>query len=104
MNKVILGLIMALSFQTALAQCLGEAQIIAKVNAVQELGSVCYAEIDTQSVRFFQPSGVCPLDLGEVIRVGVKGKMITEFQCSYKTGDEINGVLVLDRNGDITLE
>lgn len=104
MNKLILGLITVLSFQNAFAQCLGEAQIIAQVKGVQELGSACYAEIDSQTVRFFQPSGVCPLDLGEVIRVGVKGEMITEFQCSYKTGDEINGILVLDRNGDITLE
>ena len=104
MNKFILGLITVLSFQSALAQCLGEAQIIAKVKGIQEMGSACYAEIDTATVRFYQPSGVCPLDLGEVIRVGVKGEMVTEFQCSYKAGDEINGVLVLDRNGDIILE
>lgn len=104
MNKFILGLITVLSFQTALAQCLGEAQIIAKVKRVQKIGSACFAEIDSQSVSYFQPSGICPLDLGEVIRVGVKGEMITESQCSYKSGDEINGVLVLDQNGDITLE
>lgn len=104
MNKFILGLITVLSFQTALAQCLGEAQIIAKVKGIQELGSACYAEIDTESLRFYQPSGVCPLHLEEVLHFGVKGEMVTEFQCSYKVGDEINGILFLDRNGDIILE
>ena len=104
MKKFILGLVTVLSFQTLQAQCLGEAQIIGKVKGTQQLGSACYAEIDFQSVRFYQSSGVCPLDLGEVIRIGVKGEMITELQCSYQAGDEINGLLVLDRNGDIILE
>jgi len=105
MKILFFAVITLLSFQSAYSQCLGEAQIIAKVKGVQFLGSnVCYAEIDLQSVRFYQASGICPLDLSEVIRAGVKGTMYGEFSCSYNTGDEVNGVLVLDRNGDITLE
>ncbi len=97
-----LALIFILSFAPLVSQatCLGEAQIIAKVESVN---SQCVVMINPASVRFYAESGVCPLDLSDVLHEGV---YVDSFNnnCSLKAGDVITGVLVRTNNSQIILD
>ncbi len=78
--------------------CLGEAQIIAKIASVSKSVSTCIATVSPYSIVQYNESGVCALDLGEVLDKGII------VNCSYEAGQDFSGVLVKDADGAISLE
>lgn len=90
--------------QVSMANCLGEAQIIAKVQSTQKSLSSCVVSIDSSSIVQYNESGVCPLDLSEVLQSGVEVGMSNGHDCRLEAGDVITGVLVKNQAGVIVLE
>jgi hypothetical protein len=89
MKSVIVSFLM-LSSITASANCLGEAQIIAKVRETNS----CVATLDSQSIRHYSENVTCPLSLGDVLNQGIQ-------DCTLRAGDTVNGVIVLTEDGKI---
>ncbi len=85
----------------AQSSCIGEAQIIAKVESVQK-STVSSCRVLVKEVSFFRESIVCPLDLSEVMDSGIEIGM-KDGDCQY-SADSISGVLVKDKAGRITIE
>ena len=101
----VLGLLGMICFgQIASANCLGEAQIIAKIVRVDEVGTHCEVYTEASEVRFYSESGVCPLYLDEVLSRGVYSGFKTAHECAFEPGDELNGILVKNESGFIVLE
>lgn len=100
----VIGVLLFSSVVAKAATCEGEAQIIAKVD-YRETDSLtyCRAQIDPDSIRFFKPSGVCPLKLETVLDLGVELRLTNGHDCDVYPEQEISGVLVL-KNGKITIE
>ncbi len=91
--------------QFTFANCLGEAQIIAQVSAVKSKShSHCTVEINAESIKQFNMNMTCPLDLSEVLMAGVDVGLKNGHDCALDAGDEISGVLVLNKAGKIILE
>lgn len=98
----VLNLLMA---SAASANCLGEAQIVATITgrSTNSLTS-CTAKIDASSVRVYNQNGMCPMDLSEVISLGIEMGLTNGHDCDITVGDEINGVIVKRIDGKIILE
>jgi hypothetical protein len=88
----------------AFANCFGEAQIIAKVGFSEKTHSSCRVFPDESSIKIYNESGACPLDLGLVIQAGVEVGFSDGHDCRLTSGDVLTGVLVLQPSGTITLE
>lgn len=88
----------------ASANCLGEAQIISKVTAIDKSLISCKAQVTAQSVSFYQENQLCPLDLAEVVSQGVEVGLENGHDCKLNVGDTLTGILVLQPHGVIFLE
>ncbi len=102
--KLLVVALISVVAQASMANCLGEAQIIAKVRENTKSLSSCVAHIDTSSIIQYNESGVCPLDLSEVIEKGVEVGMINGHDCRVQAGEPISGVLVKTQSGAIILD
>jgi hypothetical protein len=102
--KLLVVALISVVAQTSMANCLGEAQIIAKVQGNKKSLSSCVAMIDSSSIVQYNESMVCPLDLGEVLEQGVEVGMKDGHDCRLEAGDVITGVLVKNQAGKIVLE
>lgn len=103
--KLMIALLIAAFAQGSVAQCLGEAQIIAKVDNVTKTGlSRCVATITKYSIQMYNESMVCPLDLNEVIEQGIVVTFKDGHDCAFEAGQNISGVLVKNSAGEIVLE
>jgi len=98
---MILGITWELPLALANMECnpgvLGEAQIIAKVGSatVQGNSNRCLIEIDATTIKHFQESRICPLDLDPtVLKQGIMTGIQNGHDCAMQTGDDVNGVLV----------
>ena len=105
------SIILVLAFsQTATANCLGEAQIIAKAESakveryVEEMRVICRVKISESSVQFFAPNQLCPLDLAEVLNSGLVVAVNFSTECPIQAQDVFSGVLAVQRDGEIRLE
>ena len=87
------------------ADCLGEAQIIAKITerSTDSL-TTCTAKIDASSVRVYNQNGLCPMDLSEVISQGIEMGLTNGHDCDITVGGEINGIIYKRIDGKIVLE
>lgn len=88
--KSVLASLLMLSSLSANADCLGEAQVIAKVKEAK----ACKATLDVQSVRHYAENLTCPLSLTDVLNQGIQ-------DCTLREGDDVNGILVLTNDGKI---
>lgn len=104
--KLVAGIFIVLTCaQATYAGCLGEAQIIAKVEAVQPMPpNACFVKVAQKSIRLYKENPLCPLDLAEVLHGGIEVGLRTEDHCVYVPGDEISGVIYEDFDGTIRLE
>jgi hypothetical protein len=91
---------------TSQANCLGEAQIIAKVESIKsrDMRTGCTVNITPVAVRLYNESRVCPLDLSEVLTKGIKVGLSNGHDCTYGLGDEFSGVIVKRAWGVLELE
>ncbi len=104
-NLIGICLLTVLNLSTASANCLGEAQIIAKITGRSTNSlTFCTAKIDASSVRVYNQNGMCPMDLSEVISKGIEMNLSNGHDCDINVGDEINGVIVKRIDGKIVLE
>lgn len=103
--KLTLVILSLLTAQFSFANCLGEAQIIAQVSGVKSksLGH-CTVDINVETIRQYNVNMTCPLDLSEVLVAGVDVGLKNGHDCALEAGDEISGVLVLNKAGKIILE
>lgn len=86
-------------------QCLGEAQIIAKITGRStDSLTTCTAQIDASSVRLYNQNGQCPMDLSEVISQGIEMGLTNGHDCDIYIGDEINGIIYKRIDGKIAVE
>lgn len=105
MNIVII--LFTILFSTLVqANCLGEAQIIAKVDRIIERHDMisCKVAIDPNSIIQYNVNMTCPLDLSEVLAEGVEVGMPYGHDCAYNEGDTLSGVIVKRSWGSLDLE
>jgi hypothetical protein len=103
--KLSIVLLSLLTAQLSFANCLGEAQIIAQVSSIKSKSlSHCTVDIDVDSVKQYNVNMTCPLDLSAVLVAGVDVGLKNGHDCAMDAGDEITGVLVLNKAGKIILE
>lgn len=87
-----------------MADCLGEAQIIAKIKSseVTQDNGRCIVKIDLSQVSFFQESMVCPLYLEDIAEKGIDMSDRTST-CNFQKGEAISGIVELTADGRIKL-
>ena len=90
----------------AQANCLGEAQIIAKVDRIIESMDMisCKVAIDPNSIIQYNVNMTCPLDLSEVLAEGIEVGMAFGHDCTYNEGEILSGVIVKKPWGSLDLE
>lgn len=101
--KLLVVALIAVSAQASMA-CLGEAQIIAKVQSISKTNLSCVAYVNASSIVQYNQSVVCSLDLSEVFQQGVEVGLVDGHDCRLQAGDMITGVLVKTASGQIVLE
>lgn len=102
--KLVIAALFSLLSTSAIAACLGEAQIIAKVQTNAKSLSRCVAIIDATTIVQYNENTVCPLDISEVLEKGVEVGLQNGHDCRIEAGDFISGVLVKTQAGSIVLE
>lgn len=94
MKTLMTGLLVLLSTSaqayTNYSNCIGEAQIIAKIQSTQN----CKAIVDIETVRHFRVNQICPLNLDEIVSQGIQ-------DCTLRAGDEVSGVVIVNEDGKI---
>lgn len=103
--KLSIVLFSLLAGQISIANCLGEAQIIAKVADIKSKSvTSCSVNIDVNSIQQYNSSQICALDIDDVLSKGVEVGLVNGQDCALNSGDSISGVLVLNSTGTITLD
>ncbi len=104
-NLICICLATAFYLSQASADCLGEAQIIATITE-RSTDSLthCTAKIDASSVKVYNQNGMCPMDLSEVISLGIQMGLTNGHDCDITVGGEINGIIYKRIDGKIVLE
>ncbi len=103
--KISLVIICLLAAQISNANCLGEAQIIAKVGGIHSKSlSSCKVFIDTSSIVVYNENLLCPLDINQILELGIEVGLKNGHDCAMDNGDAINGVLYIKYPGQIVLE
>lgn len=96
MKKMLFVFLLTIAAQSTFA-CTEEAQFVSVVKKVTPLNSrECLIELNinlNQANQSYNPSLMCPLDIGEVYDHG-----FVSSQCDYKVGDQISGYLVKNDN------
>jgi hypothetical protein len=101
--KIIMAALIAFTAQASMAECLGEAQFVAKVESVKQTAAGCLATLSIDSITHYNESLVCSLDLTEVLQKGIEVGNVNQ-SCSYEAGQDISGVLVKNADGTISLD
>jgi hypothetical protein len=104
--KVLLIILTLTAALTSQANCHGEAQIIAKVESIKsrDMMTGCTVAVAPASVRFYNESRICPLDLSEVLTEGIEVGLSNGHYCPYGPGEEFSGVIVKRAWGVLELE
>ena len=95
------SLLIALLFSSSVyANCQREVQFIGTVKNVtyveNDAGQIESTRFQVAAGRWFQPSGVCPMEMDEF-----EAAVVEELgQLNLAVGDEISGVMVYDVNTD----
>ncbi len=84
------------------ASCIGEAQIIAKVDSLKS-DSMTTCRVMIKSASLYNESIICPLDLSEVMSEGIEIGLKNGHDCEFES-DVISGILVKNKAGVIYLE
>lgn len=101
--KALIVLLSVLSVTAfANATCTGEAQIIAKVSELKT-DSMTKCRVMISSVRLYNESIICPLDISEVMSEGIEIGLKNGHDCEFES-DVISGILVRNKAGVIVLE
>ncbi len=95
------SLLIALLFSTSVyANCQREVQFIGTINNVayveNEAGQIASTRFQVKAGRWFQPSGVCPMEMDEFEAAVVE----LRGEVNLPEGTEISGVMVYDVNND----
>lgn len=105
MSRIFLSAVVLLASSFALADCLGEAQIIAKVGSINKKTMLsCRVNIEPASIIQYNMNMNCPLDIDEVLANGVEVGLKDGHDCRLDVGDSVSGVLYKDSVGRIGLE
>lgn len=105
MKKLAVFALLISPFGLAQANCLGEAQIIAKVAEVtQYTMTTCKVAVDPSSIKHYSSSMTCPLDIDEVLANGISFGYINGHDCPVGRGDSVSGIVVKDARGNLYLE
>lgn len=102
--KFLVMALISVAAQVSVANCFGEAQIIATVQNNSKTMISCLAYIDPATVVQYNENQVCPLDLDEVLIHGIEVGLKDGHDCRLQAGDIITGVLVKTASGSIVLE
>jgi hypothetical protein len=103
--KLSIVLFSVLVAQISMANCLGEAQIIAKVASIKSKSlTSCSVNIDANTIVQYNVNQTCPLDIQEVLYKGVEVGLNNGHDCALDSGDDISGVIFLNEAGTINLE
>lgn len=87
------------------SSCQPEAQIIAKVAAVEAVSiDDCVVSISADSITQYNPSQSCSLELDEVLSSNISVGLVFGHDCRLRAGDQMSGVLVKNASGYIYLE
>jgi hypothetical protein len=97
----ILILLISISTSFASEKCIGEAQVIGKIQEVRKTLTSCRAFLTSNSD--IRTSGICPLDEGKLYSEGIEVGLKNGHDCKIETGESISGILV-DNGFYITLE
>ncbi len=95
------SLLIALLFSTSVyANCQREVQFIGTVKNVSfvenEAGQIESTRFQVKAGRWFQPSGVCPMEMDEFEAAVIE----LRGEVALKVGAEISGIMVYDVNND----
>ncbi len=101
MNKAFLVIAATLTFSVAQASCIGEAQIIGKIERVKKSLTECRAFLTADTK--IQTSMVCPLDEGKLAMEGFLVGIVNGHDCALNAGSDVSGILV-DNGYNIYLE
>ncbi len=102
--KMLFVIVMSFVAQVSSAQCLGEAQIIAKIKSTSKTLTSCVAYLDQVSIVQYNVNRLCPLDIGDVYQTGIEVGLIHGHDCLLEAGAGISGILVKKQSGKIALE
>lgn len=102
--KTLILTVSLLASSFAFAECLGEAQIIAKVDRIIARDMATGCVVSVKDVEQFNSSYVCPLSLAEVEEIGVQVGLSNGHDCTLNPDDVLTGVLVKTEYGEIILE
>jgi hypothetical protein len=83
--------------------CLGEAQIIAKVAGIQKK-TLLNCRVQVGAVSTYNMNQNCPLDIDEVLSYGVEVGLKDGHDCALNSGDILTGIIVKDSAGRLVLE
>lgn len=104
MIKMIISSLLFFSSLSAMA-CYGEAQITAKIDSVQTDSLMsCKVFIDSKQIQFFASSGVCPLEISEILSKGIEVGIINGHDCRLDNGMTMSGIVVKSASGDLSFE
>lgn len=97
--------VLGLYTTNALAECLGEAQIIAKAGEIRSHDrDRCIVEINESSISFYQTNKICPLQKSAALRDGIVTGIKDGHDCELQAGDSVNGTLVQSTNGIVLVD
>ncbi|MBY0553631.1 hypothetical protein K2P97_03825 [bacterium] len=104
--KTFLTILTLAAMSSANANCLGEAQIIATVKDIKSRDMMmgCTVTVTPETIKLYNESRVCPLDLNEVLTEGIEVGLSNGHDCTYNPGDEFSGVIVKKAWGTLVLE
>lgn len=95
--------LLALSLSAnAQSACLGEAQIIAKVDSLNT-NSMTFCRVMVKEISFYNESAICPLNVADVLEQGIEIGLKNGHDCEYDS-DTISGVVVRTKAGHLILE
>jgi hypothetical protein len=95
---IFISLIVSLSSH---ANCIGEAQILGKIQKVEQTTSGCRVFLSSNAI--INTSIVCPIDEGKLSSEGIEVGLIDGSNCKMEVGNVITGVVV-DNGSFIYLE
>ena len=94
--------LLALSLSANASQCLGEAQIIAKVDSLKT-NSMTYCRVMVKEISFYNESAICPLNVTEVLEEGIEIGLKNGHDCEFDS-DTISGVVVRTKAGNLIID
>ena len=101
-NTILIVLLSLIGLNFAYAECIGEAEIIAKVVNVKTNKSSCTVSIG--EVSFFRYNQLCPMSIVEPIQAGIEVKTTDGQGCNFAAGQDISGVIAVGADGLIYLD